>query len=134
MSIEIALLLLPFAVVAAVAIWRARRSGASLLPRSIIAIIAGVLTFLAIAILRRVDDDNLFPPILCCFTVLTIPISVCIGAAFSRRKQPPGCCARCGYDLRGNESGVCPECGSPIPRARPVARDESADVSGSDDW
>lgn len=30
-----------------------------------------------------------------------------------RRVRPgPGCCATCGYDLRGNVSGRCPECGA----------------------
>ena len=29
------------------------------------------------------------------------------------QRWPPGCCARCGYDLRKNQSGVCPECGCP---------------------
>lgn len=28
------------------------------------------------------------------------------------RKHPKGCCQKCGYDLKGNESGVCSECGS----------------------
>jgi hypothetical protein len=33
-----------------------------------------------------------------------------------RRAHLRGCCAKCGYDLRGNPSGkTCPECGAPIP-------------------
>lgn len=27
------------------------------------------------------------------------------------RRRGPGCCQKCGYDLRGNISGICPECG-----------------------
>ena len=27
------------------------------------------------------------------------------------RRQQPGHCVRCAYDLTGNTSGVCPECG-----------------------
>lgn len=27
------------------------------------------------------------------------------------KRTEQGCCANCGYNLRGNESGVCPECG-----------------------
>jgi len=30
---------------------------------------------------------------------------------FMGRKNRTGFCARCGYDLTGNQSGVCPECG-----------------------
>ena len=33
-------------------------------------------------------------------------------------RVPPGCCATCRYDLRGNESGRCPECGRAV---RPTA-------------
>ena len=29
----------------------------------------------------------------------------------SRRRQRPGHCSRCAYDLTGNTSGRCPECG-----------------------
>lgn len=28
------------------------------------------------------------------------------------RRMRLGCCAHCGYDLKGNVSGVCPECGA----------------------
>jgi hypothetical protein len=27
-------------------------------------------------------------------------------------RRPPGSCAKCGYDLKGNTTGVCPECGA----------------------
>jgi hypothetical protein len=30
------------------------------------------------------------------------------------RRQPPGHCQACGYDLTGNVSGRCPECGRPL--------------------
>lgn len=33
------------------------------------------------------------------------------------RRLMRGCCAACGYDLRGNTSGVCPECGEPARQA-----------------
>jgi hypothetical protein len=39
-----------------------------------------------------------------------------IAAIFFHRKaraQKPGHCAKCDYDLTGNESGTCPECGTP---------------------
>ena len=29
------------------------------------------------------------------------------------RRERPGRCRRCGYDLTGNASGTCPECGTP---------------------
>ena len=32
-----------------------------------------------------------------------------------RRRIPPGCCPRCGYDLTGNTSGACSECGAKAP-------------------
>jgi hypothetical protein len=32
-------------------------------------------------------------------------------ALTARRRAKRGWCARCGYDLTGNESGACPECG-----------------------
>ena len=32
----------------------------------------------------------------------------------SRKRPRVGCCARCAYDLTGNDSGVCPECGTLI--------------------
>ncbi len=34
-----------------------------------------------------------------------------------RRRIPPGCCLRCGYDLTGNTSGVCSECGNKFRKA-----------------
>src|SRR4051794_21950994 len=30
------------------------------------------------------------------------------------RRELPGRCRGCGYDLTGNTSGVCPECGAPV--------------------
>ena len=33
-------------------------------------------------------------------------------AARRRRLLSRGCCASCGYKLKGNVSGVCPECGT----------------------
>jgi len=39
---------------------------------------------------------------------------------WNRRRR--GRCARCGYDLSGNESGVCPECGSPVDDRRQPAK------------
>jgi len=30
------------------------------------------------------------------------------------RRQKPGHCANCGYNLTGNVSGTCPECGTPV--------------------
>jgi len=37
----------------------------------------------------------------------------------SNRRDRPGACAGCGYDLTGNVSGRCPECGGPVARLRP---------------
>jgi hypothetical protein len=31
-----------------------------------------------------------------------------------RRRQRPGLCVQCSYNLNGNTSGVCPECGTPV--------------------
>ena len=36
-----------------------------------------------------------------------------------RRRIPPGCCPRCGYNLTGNTSGVCSECGETIAASPP---------------
>jgi hypothetical protein len=30
----------------------------------------------------------------------------------ARGRRARGCCARCGYDMRGSAEGVCPECGA----------------------
>ena len=35
-------------------------------------------------------------------------------ALYWRRRHEPGCCRKCGYNLRGS-SGVCPECGTTTP-------------------
>ncbi|MGE3182606.1 MAG: hypothetical protein AB7N71_13320, partial [Phycisphaerae bacterium] len=44
---------------------------------------------------------------------------------FDRRHVKPGHCAKCGYDLRGNESGICSECGKVTshPRQQQQPRD-----------
>ena len=34
------------------------------------------------------------------------------------RRIMRGCCAVCGYDLRGNTTGVCPECGEPVEKVK----------------
>ncbi len=40
------------------------------------------------------------------------------GTLIRTRRVPEGHrCARCSYDLTGNESGVCPECGRPTGRS-----------------
>jgi hypothetical protein len=38
-------------------------------------------------------------------------------------RPAPGCCRRCGYDLRGNVSGVCPECGQAVERTGQAGSD-----------
>lgn len=35
------------------------------------------------------------------------------------RRQLPGYCPACAYDLTGNDSGRCPECGAELPPAAP---------------
>jgi len=39
------------------------------------------------------------------------------------KRQGPGICGKCQYDLTGNVSGVCPECGTPVPKASAGKRD-----------
>lgn len=47
------------------------------------------------------------------FAMLLLSL-VCAGMKYrDRRRIPPHCCQRCGYNLTGNVSGICPECGSP---------------------
>lgn len=54
---------------------------------------------------------------------LTVPVallvlpSVLAKLSTSRlnRMKSEGCCMKCGYSLRDNQSGRCPECGLPIP-------------------
>jgi hypothetical protein len=41
-----------------------------------------------------------------------LPVGAATGLAWlGGRRARPGCCAGCGYDLRGLTGGVCPECG-----------------------
>lgn len=52
----------------------------------------------------------------CCDLPLWIPLLICAtpaGLLWLRdsRRIVSGCCARCRYNLHGNESGRCPECG-----------------------
>jgi hypothetical protein len=46
--------------------------------------------------------------------VIAAVISVFVGRRLWSRRHPAGCCARCGYDLRGLAPGLCPECGEVI--------------------
>ena len=54
--------------------------------------------------------------------IIAMAATVAVGTAVARvlminmvrsrlRRELPGYCNGCGYDLTGNESGVCPECG-----------------------
>ena len=44
----------------------------------------------------------------------------------SQPRRRAGACAKCAYDLAGNQSGVCPECGAPIPQGQAVSAPERA--------
>lgn len=44
-------------------------------------------------------------------TIVTLVLAI-LGFWMSRARPQPGCCRKCGYDLRGNTSGRCPECGA----------------------
>ena len=45
------------------------------------------------------------------FLLIAIPTAFLFW--LDRRRIPPHCCQKCGYDLTGNTSGTCPECGAP---------------------
>jgi hypothetical protein len=49
------------------------------------------------------------------FALPAFTVGARLTAARSRR-QSPGYCPSCDYDLTGNTSGVCPECGTPVPK------------------
>lgn len=72
-----------------------------------------------------VSDVVTFPAPIIGLVLLLIGVAILLSAlshslAFAiggrRRRQPPGCCIACGYNLTGNLSGVCPECGTPARR------------------
>jgi hypothetical protein len=48
-------------------------------------------------------------PIWLPFILVTLPTAFLF--YLDRRRIPPHCCQKCGYDLTGNTSGTCPECG-----------------------
>jgi len=61
----------------------------------------------------RHDRYALQIPFLALFACFLIyPVVVFIRGDF--RRNPPGCCQHCGYNLTGNVSGRCPECGSSV--------------------
>jgi hypothetical protein len=37
------------------------------------------------------------------------------------RRNPPGHCQKCGYELAGNVSGICPECSTAVKRGKETA-------------
>lgn len=51
-------------------------------------------------------------PLLIPFVAIAIPTTVLWYR--DRRRAKLGYCAKCGYDLTGNESGRCPECGKAV--------------------
>jgi hypothetical protein len=72
----------------------------------------------------RVGEANM-GAVLAAFVIL-IPLGVLVGigafvaSLISLTKAPSGCCAKCGYDLRGLPEPRCPECGTPFdPKAVP---------------
>ncbi|GMU80443.1 MAG: hypothetical protein AMXMBFR47_03140 [Planctomycetota bacterium] len=50
-----------------------------------------------------------------CFVVPLVVVSYLVTRYIVRRhRYPEGCCASCGYDLRGAAGDRCSECGAPI--------------------
>ncbi|UCF32491.1 MAG: hypothetical protein JSV78_09155 [Phycisphaerales bacterium] len=45
------------------------------------------------------------------FVVLAVPTAI---LWWRDRRNPPGHCRNCGYNLTGNISGICPECGGEV--------------------
>jgi len=97
----------------------------------------------ALALLAALDDRMLLVPEISrpgalvrhgAFSLWT-PLSICVlvGAVVASRWKVAraGCCAECGYDLRGNVSGRCPECGTDVADEPCVLR-PSADAAKID--
>ena len=59
-------------------------------------------------------------------TMVFLSIVVIIKGVQRRRREDESHCAKCLYDLTGNESGVCPECGTPT--AAGLRRKRSAEA------
>jgi len=64
---------------------------------------------LGVSVYTRISMAEAEIPLWMPFLLLAAPTAYLFW--LDRRRIPPHCCQRCGYDLTGNTSGVCPECG-----------------------
>ncbi|MCB9853549.1 MAG: hypothetical protein H6819_10670 [Phycisphaerales bacterium] len=68
------------------------------------------LLFYALMLPVYPDAHSRFLLVTWIVTFMTASLTLC-DAVRNRRRNRPGSCAHCSYDLTGNASGVCPECG-----------------------
>jgi len=59
----------------------------------------------------RLDQGDVDIPLWLPFLLIALPTGYLFWSDH-RRRMRSGCCMKCGYDLKGNQSGTCPEYGA----------------------